>query len=409
MLAIFAVFNVLLYFSYAYLFLWEEVHLSPIKPLYWYLFTIISGILLIVLSRGLRLPDRASQKLIAWAVIFLAVASVSFIFSQHVPALEILIKYAEAMSLLVIFVILFQDKRVARYAAMAMLVVVLASVVINYIDFVLGSATPFSNVPGRAAGMYVNSNISGSALIFGMVLSVHVLPKRFRWFYCLFVGTGIVLTFSRSSIMGWTIAMIALSWKNTFVLRRAPSIAIVTTLVIIMSVMLVMGAWVGLFKAAGVGNYLDRNAQARISGSFFGQSDYSSMSRKYVAERAFQMFLEAPLLGHGLGATETVEYGVSAHNMYLRLGVDMGIVGVLMLLVFLWLLWRANTNVSGIIAVVYAFTGLFTHNYFEQPALQLVIALTIAGTEIVKEKHATQPTVLHRHRPVMDVHSPPAA
>ena len=382
MLAIFTFFNVLLYFSNAQLYFFEA-HLTTFKPLYWYMITIAVGTVLLILRQGLRFPSAYYLRLIIWALVYMMMASASFIFiSQGTKTnLAVFINSLEAMALLIMFTLFFRDQRIARWATYAVLIVVIFSVFMNYAEFfhVFSEKWQFSFVTGRSAGLYVNPNISGQQLVMGMVLSVFVVPKKLRWLYCLFVATGMILTFSRGAIILWMLAVLGLAWINVFVLPKKLSVTAIGVGVVLLSAALAAGDWVGVFKSSGLNDYLNSNTTSRISQSFLDQNDYSSMTRRYVAERGIAMILDKPLLGRGVGATQNTETAISPHNMYILLGIEYGIVGILMLCALIWLLWSARNERSRIIAVLYAVGGFFSHNNLDQLTVILVLALAIAG------------------------------
>lgn len=382
MLRVFSLFNVLLYFPNAQLYFFQ-VGLTSFKPLYWYLITIVFGAVLLVLRLGLRFPSSHYFRLIAWAILFTMMASASFILISQADdnALQVFIKSAEAMALLIMFTLFFRDERVARDATYAVLAAVIFSVLINWAEFlhVFGSKIVFSTVPGRAAGLYMDSNSSAAAMVMGMVLSVFVLPKKLRWWYCLFVATGVLLTFSRGGIILWMIAIGGLAWSNVFVLKRMASITGIMALVILFAVGLAAGSLIGVFKSAGLDSYLDSNTTSRIGKSFLAQKDYSATTRVQVAEQGLSMSLEKPLFGWGVGATRNASTAIQPHNMYLLMGIEYGVVGVLMLGGLIWLLWKGGNERSGIIAVLYAASNLFNQTNLEQPPVMLIIALAMAG------------------------------
>ncbi|MDA8387638.1 MAG: O-antigen ligase family protein [Nitrospiraceae bacterium] len=382
MLAIFTFFNVLLYFSNAHLYFFDA-RLTSFKPLYWYFITIAVGGLLLVFHQGARIPRPASMRLIGWALLFMAMAAVSFVLMTGTSrvAMQVLITACEAMALLVMFSLFLQDERSARVAAYAVFLVVVFSVVMNYVDFanLFGGAVHLSIVHGRAAGLYENPNISGQALAMGMVLSASLVPKRLRWLFCLFVATGVVLTFSRGAIILWMIAVLGLAWADMFVLRRMTSVAVMGLLVIALTAALTAGGWVGAFRAAGLGSYLDADTSSRIGQSFLDQRDYSSRARLAVAQRGLELFLERPFFGWGIGSTQDLYSGVSTHDMFILLGAEYGIIGVLIFCALIWVLWRAHTEHSGLIALLYGVAGLFSHNNLEASSVMVVLALAVGG------------------------------
>ena len=378
MLRIFSLFSVLLYFSNASSYFFAA-GLTSFKPLYWYFITLVFGAILLIVRSGTRLYSR----LFIWSCLFLAIAAASYIFISAADgnALQAFILSSEALVLLLMFSLFFQEERIARDASYAVLGVVIFSVLMNYADFlhIFGDRIVFSTVPGRAAGLYMDANASAAALVMGMVLSVFLLPKKLRWWYCLFVATGVLLTFSRGGIILWMIAVAGLAWSSAFVLKRLASIAGIMVLVTVFAFGLAAGDLVGIFKTVGLDSYLDSNTTNRIGESFLDQNDYSSRTRKIVAERGLSMILEHPLLGWGVGATTNPKTAISPHNMFVLLGIEYGIGGVLMLCALIWLIWKTDNERSGTIAVLYAVGGLFNQNNLDQPPVMLIIALAVAG------------------------------
>jgi O-antigen ligase len=396
--SLFAGFNVILYFSYAHLWLWQEAKISPFKPLHCYLFTIGAGVVLMVFQfrRRFRMPRGSSIQLMVWGITVVAMTSLSFIAisERDEVALQGLIRVAEAMMLLLVFVFLLRDEKVARSATYALLIAVLGGVVLNHADFFTRGHLHMSFVGGRAAGMYVNPNISGQMLVFGMVLSVFVLPKRLRFGYCLLVASGVILTFSRGAIVLWAVAMLCLAWEDTFALPRIPSLLCMGLSVALLATSLVAGDWLVAFKSSGLKQYLTSNTENRIGRSFLEQDDYSARTRMLVARRGLQMFLDKPILGYGVGSSQQRATQVSTHNMYLILGVEQGIFGVTLLMALLLILWRAGTNVCRISAILYALSGMFTHNNLDSPAMQVVLALAVVGTGVMREKQPASSRVV---------------
>ena len=172
-----------------------------------------------------------------------------------------------------------------------------AGVLLNYVDFFARHLVPMrmSLVPGRAAGLYLDANVSGYTLAFGMLASAWILPRRIRFAYCLFAGTGVFLTFSRSSIMLLALIIVGMSWYQWFAAPRRWSVALSVATIVIAGWALVGGQWTSVVQQAGLGRYLDQNTATRIGGSFIGQHDESTADRLRVARRGIEAFLDAPL------------------------------------------------------------------------------------------------------------------
>ncbi len=379
MLAVFAAVSVILYVSHTYQFLWAS-DLIVIKPLYWYFVTLVTGAGLIVTHRACWSPSRSVIFLLIWSVVFFAIISVSYFVSSQSPvALQTTINYSEATLIMLVMVMVLQVKIAYQWASIALVGTLVFGVAVNIIDFLSLAGMTFSTVDGRAAGFYENPNIAGKILVVGMVLALPVLKSSLRFLFCIAVGLGVVLTFSRSSMLMWALAVITLSWFEFFVLRRLQSVLTMFLVLFGLTLTLAAGQWLGALEKVGLGAQLNDNTQARIGGSFTAQDDLSSRERTLVAEKGMRLFLRAPIFGHGIGATREWSTRASTHNMYLLLGAEQGIVGIFLFLALLWVVWRSGSREAKIVAGLYAASGMFTHNNFDQPAIQILIAMAVAN------------------------------
>lgn len=395
-LNVFTAFNVLLYYTDAYLY-FAIMGLSPIRSLYWYFFSIGLGVLLVILKGNILPREKSSKTLFLWAICFFSLVSISYIFSTQSKVANLaIINTVEIVSLMLLFILLLQEKSGIKLAYIALIPAVMIAVFMNHIDFFSLLNIELSNVPGRAAGLYRNANISGKLTVFGMVLSVFYIPKKIRFIYCVFIATGVVLTFSRSAIMLWGIAVTLLAWFNVFALPRKISIGIIAGVFMVLLASLLSGGWVDYFEKAGVKKYLSENAKNRIGGSFFGQKDISTKSRIYVAKKGLEKFLESPLYGHGLASSLERRIAASTHNMYLRYGLEQGILGVLLILWLIRILWKSSDYVGKIIATLFFCSSFFSHNNLDQPAMVIILALTILGARYIEKKE--QPDKVNQQR-----------
>lgn len=380
MLVVFIYFNVFLYLSYSYLYFFK-MGLVGIKPLYWYIFTIVMSIFFMLFKYGVKLPPAKVRGLIVWSFISIMLYAISFLLISGADdnAFQVFIKYAEGTSLIVVFALLLRDADLCRHALYAVIFCVLFSVALNIIDFFGLSPWPMSKVSGRAAGFFVNPNISGKIMVLGMAISVFVVSRKYRFLYCLIVFSGVVLTFSRASIMIWTILILVITWKKAFVLPRALSLSIIGGTIVLGGVLLVAGTWLTVFNSMGV--TLNKNTTARMGGSFLSQSDYSSHGRVAVAKKAFNTFLNNPLVGKGIGSGNDFSDGLKAHNLYLQLAAEQGIFGLILLASLMLVLWKAQSVECTLFLIGFSAFCFFTHNMFDQPALCLLIAIVISSSQ----------------------------
>jgi len=227
--------------------------------------------------------------------------------------------------------------------------------------------------------LYENPNLSGQYLVLTMALGIWVLPRHLRVFFTLAVGLGVLLTFSRSAIVVWLVAMIALIWYGAFPYKKALVWVAVGGGLAFVAGSIMLGTMPGLLEAAGLTERLNADTIDRMSGSFFSQRDLSSRDRLAVAQQGLRLFLDSPMLGAGLGATrEGLSVG-APHNMYILLAAEMGVLGLAMFFSLIWILWSTGAPVARIIVLVLAVSSLFSHNQLEQVAMMVVLSLAVSA------------------------------
>jgi len=382
MLRALGVLGILLYFSQAYLYFFNTGSI-PVKPVHWYLLTLALAPLALALDRNAASCIARGRPLMIWAAATTFVLAVSYVISEpgrlvDDDPLQTFIRKEEMVLLLAVFGIIYQSAATLKLATTVLIPVTLAGTAINISEFASGGAI-FSSVAGRAAGLYEDSNLSGSMLVAGMLLTSLRLPMALRIPYCLIVGVGVLVTFSRSAMLLWTAAllgMMAFGW-----LTRRRKIALVAALIGLAgaSQSLMTGGWIAAVEMSGAGDLLNANTRARIGASFFDQHDFSKSEREEVALRAFEDWRDAPIMGNGLGSSD--QYSMRPHNQYLEVASDMGFVGLALFpFALLFLLWRSGTAVGVLLGVHLFVSNFFTHNNLEFPAVQVAIAIALSSS-----------------------------
>lgn len=377
----FVVFNVLLYYTYAYLYFFDA-RLTSIRPVYWYFATLIGTAALVAKAGTFLLPRGSSRRLAIWALLFGALASFSFLWSsQQKVAVQTLIDVVEALALLVAFLYLLRDDRAMRVALPAIVFATAIGVALNIADFFSLVGIQFTTVPGRAAGLYQDSNLSGHFLTIGMFISAWVLPQRFRLWFCAFVGFGVLLTFSRSSMLLWAAAMIILAWYARLGMRRQAGLVIVGGSIALGAIGIAIGQMAGILEGIGLADRLTGDVINRVTGSFFSQNDQSTRGRLLLLQEGFRYFLQSPIVGNGLGSTDEWFLGGSTHNMYAMVAAEMGIIGLAAFLALLRIVWVSGTLFARGTVLLFALSSMFTHQNLSQVAMMIVLALAVSYRE----------------------------
>lgn len=260
---------------------------------------------------------------------------------------------------------ILDDLYVLNLTKWAIVLATLVGVVLNLYDIMFPGT--FSNIPGRAAGLYVQPNGSGMALVFGCLVGLTAIRRR--WWQEVFVFVsfiGVLVTFSRESILAFVAVMVAGSVAGVLSLRRLAIIG---------------GIGIALFVAFNLGNNLlsekivSTENWSRVTSQFL--SDTSARDRVQVAKRALGAFEEAPLLGQGFGTTGY--WGdVESHNYYLSLLADNGIIGILLIPGLVLSVRRRSWDFYAF-AAAFLLWSFFSHNVLDESAG--LIALAIEAVE----------------------------
>lgn len=380
LIAAIAVFCVVLYFSQAYLYFFN-INLTPVAPVHWYLVTLAIALPVLAAAREGRIYIARSRRLIFWAAAWTFILTISLIFNSPDQLVDpspeqSFTRKEEMVLLLTTFGIIYQSSDALKRATKALVFVTLIGVAINVGEFAAVGGVVFSTVAGRAAGLYEDANLSGSMLVAGMLLSVLRLRPTFRIAYCSVVGIGVLVTFSRSAITLWAIAlfgMVAFRWLTP---HRKVAAAFVCLGLAGASQALTTGGWIAALEVVGAGDMLNENTRARIGSSFLDQHDFSKGEREDIALRALDDWKRSPIFGNGVGYSGY--YPARPHNQYLEVASDLGLVGLIPLLFLLLLLWRSGSQVGVLIAIHVAVSNFFSHNNLELPAVQLAIAMALS-------------------------------
>jgi hypothetical protein len=279
------------------------------------------------------------------------------------------------------FQVFVQSPQALRAARVALVWVVLLSAGVNIFDI----THPFALIPadsefaefGRAAGFFINPNQSGAALVAGFALSVGVVPRRWRVPYLVAVAAGVIVTLSRAAILGLFLVTIGLALGGRILTLRQLAFAFVT--------IAALGWLAWLVTAAELEARFNINPEIAADRLFWildpsGRADTSQDERQQLLERGWEQFVASPLVGNGVGSTESWEARSSTHDEYVLLASDFGILGLLVypLIVLAALGFRTSWFDDATVAAGFLlFWGVFSHNVLGE--FYLLLALAMVG------------------------------
>ena len=290
---------------------------------------------------------------------------------------------------------IFASPSAVRSARWALVFAVLFGVTVNIYDFFVPMT--FSEVHGRSAGLHVNPNLSGEALVLGMILSVTVLPSFCRGPFLLLAGVGIFLTFSRGGIVAWFIAVTGLLFFAKGVRAKDLVWTFLVSLLVVGIVLLPkLDAILATMDQAHV---ISKDTEARFAWltNPFDVSDNSGWWRKYVAEQAWRKFADHPWIGGGTG-TMHESFEIPPHNQYLSYMLDHGVLGAAIVpSLILALIWgaRGETRRVGLVfGATILWLSFFTHTIlsFGHSLLLFALLAAMASTEPFRVREAAKAT-----------------
>ena len=242
------------------------------------------------------------------------------------------------------------------------------------------NATEEYLVAGRADGMFLNANVAAEAMIIALVLSFRQFRPHMLMLAYLFVGCGVILTFSRNGIG----AMVLLG--GYFLFKR-----FLPTWFLIVPVAIVLSYSVLIFYAEDF-LYSQLENQGQVDNlvdrlSVFDQAtsntldDGSAVGRLEVARDTLDAILEHPINGYVHGVAEW--YEIASHNQALETWYTYGIFGLLLWVSMLLILNHSSKNkilgLVGIEAILFLWFSLFNHTLFESNFWMLFYGISLCG------------------------------
>lgn len=260
----------------------------------------------------------------------------------------------------------------------------------------------------RSCATFTNPNLLGQFMTLSIPLVAaygfsgrRSAAKVLSRVWLLFAVAGLLLSFSRGAYLALGAVAIVMCIAN--IRRLVPILTVLASVVML----------------------IPDTVYMRLT-SLGDAADNSILERFELWGIAMQLFLEAPLFGHGIGVSTTFEalqnagyYNAHMHNLFLQILVEGGVLGLLLLLFILWKLFRTGfeliihapkTRMYG--AAIIAFcAGLCVCGLFDYPLftpklvgmLMVVLGLTDAlGFLQVKHASCTVAQALPFYGPVHD-------
>ena len=364
-------------FSNAALYLFQSGVVD--QPPFWWLAALggLAAPMAIQYTRSLRVPV---APMLGWLVFYVVLTVSWFAMFPATPEADFeLRRRLQSIGYICLVWLIVQQPGALSVVRWAILAATTFAGAVNLFEFFHPGA--FSLTTGRAAGLYMNPNSSGAALLFGMLVSIPLLAVRWRAVFVFAIGLGILATFSRAALAGWTAMAASLMLDE---LRTSGIARLFTKLFAI-------GAIVGIV-VIGVLHNLNPEQGAALGdvvadrlGTFMSEDardDLSTSERRELTGRAMESIGQHPWSGAGLGTNRFLDRETGSHNQYLDLMVQHGLAGVLVLpLLAVALIYgsRGQARADAIrFAFLLLFLGFFSHNMLDERYLLTAVVVQAA-------------------------------
>ena len=352
-------------------------------PMFW---VIALGVLSLPLVIGQLLRSNILKSpLIVWCFGYAWVtAAWFFLSSQSDIAWQEVRWRVLTISELIIFLMLFTHPNATRLARQALVVGVFVGIALNIYELFVPMS--FSHVIGRSAGLYLNPNQAGQALVLGMIFSVSVLAAWLRAPFILLTGIGIFSTFSRSAILEWVIAAMGLMLVGRV---NVKDLLLPVSLSLLLVAVVLVPRWDQFLTTLESSGVINKNVVERLD--WFtdptGVEDYSSSERGDLARQAWDKTVEHPFLGSGTGSSR--ETTMAAHNQYLMFMQDHGLLGAailpLLVLAMTWGVRGEARKLAILFACIVMLQSFASHNIMNQGEVLMLFALMAAISSTSRE------------------------
>lgn len=260
------------------------------------------------------------------------------------------------------FVVFVTPPKTYLYAAVVLMVLLPCAVLLDFAQPGLFYPLDIEGaVLGRAAGPFINPTAAGEALLLVFILGSAVTGMRYRGPLFLLTGAAVLVTFSRSSIIAWSVILMIMIARG--VLPRSVAVAAIAAVV---GLALGLGSVEDYLHSRDEFEGASSNILSRLEFfSNFSFDDDSSEERAGVVKAAWELFLHNPVFGAGAGSTLFWSHRGGTHNQLLMQAAEYGLFGIGMWVWLLLILWRGRFfSERGLqLAMVFmvASMSMFTH------------------------------------------------
>lgn len=388
----------------------EQRGFVSLPPVHWIALFFVASIPILLSIKSII--NFFPRSILTWSAFYLAISCFSVLVAlPSVPGIpvETTIQDFETR-ILVIFSLLLMtvifttgNSLVLLWSRRAILLATFINIFNNVYEFFHPLSFGFiQKIAGRSAGFYLNANESAMALVVGMILSISLINKNYRFLFSLLVLIGIIFTFSRGGLLGWLLALIILI--TTRIIPRKQIITGFIGFILVFSFVTSQVNNLTYLNRANGSEFLNEDTVSRIEWAKnpASSSDIDGNSRYKIALEAWNKFVQSPIVGSGISSSRDRNssiktenrgrYGERPHNIHLVNLVEHGFLGILIfptLLIAIIVKGKGKIKSIGIVfASYYMIAGALSHTILYDNYSLLSLALMASLTRqsyLIKE------------------------
>ena len=252
----------------------------------------------------------------------------------------------------------------------------------NYFDMGEGRAT-FSILYGRAAGFYLDPNVSAISILFGLIITYKIIHKKFRLIYFLIAGCGIILTLSLAGIFAYFVFIYLQFIHNKIKLKY---------IFFFISIFILLSISIRPILKNNA-HYFGPGNSSRVMAILYpfdaNLKTGSTSQRLVLLKNSVNNYLENPIFGGGIGKIIKIPTYESRdsragefsgpHNQWLAFMIDFGILGIFYFAILFFVLrpTKLSANRKEVVnfLIILFIYSLFSHTLFKNHSLIFLLPL----------------------------------
>ena len=368
--------NQIVIYSYILILLSGLYWTFPVQPKFIYLGFIAVSFILLLLKGNISIQSNRFLSFVLFYSILLIYMLFHILFvSENIESIDLFFSHLYCLCIFVLFYLLVHNSSIPNILEKSIFLVRLVvyySAMLMFFEVFIPGGSQYVENAGRGDAHYNNANSAALTLALSAGLFIRTIKNNIALNLTYFIVIlGIIATFSKAGGILFFILFMYQLWQNDYknsgVSRLNFLVLFVPLLILFISVLDIFLQNIDLLEVIGTNSY------NRIS--TFDLADESFRSRINVLPFAINKFLMSPLYGHGVGYGYVWDYNYASHNIFLFYMVDLGIIGLGLILALYYLIYRVKSYQTRVFPYLLFVSSFFSHNTMTRVPIYILFAL----------------------------------